>query len=235
MTKPIRSLLRHIYNFGGKLYLYPMLKYESKHPTFFSRNERAIEYGFTFNHISKLCPDTLLDIGTGISAFPNLVANCGIKVTAIDKIKGYWKGSFFNRHFRIENGDITTPDLNQQFDFVTCISVLEHIPEHLKAVKGMFSLVKKGGYLVLTFPFNENNYNNNVHKDKPNLTFVTQVYSRNEINEWLKDSDMQIINQEYYNVFNGEFWGQGTMTIPPIQVNQFDKSHLTCILLKKSE
>jgi len=234
MPKPLRNLLRGIYNFGGKLYLFPVLKFESKHPTFSSRNERAIEYGFTFKHISKLCPDTLLDIGTGVSSFPHLVSNCGIKVTAIDKMKGYWKGSFFNRHFRIENGDVTEPKLDKQFDFVTCISVLEHIPEHKKAVHGMISLIKKGGHLILSFPFNEENYNENVHKDKPNLTFVTQVYSRNQINDWLKDTEMQIVEQEYYEVFTGDFWAQGTMIIPPIKVNQNEKCHLTCILLKKS-
>jgi hypothetical protein len=45
---------------------------------------------------------------------------------------------------------------------------------------------------------------------------------------------MQIIEQEYYEVFTGDYWAQGTMIIPPNKVKQNDKCHLTCILLKKS-
>ncbi|MEJ0100725.1 MAG: methyltransferase domain-containing protein [Pseudomonadota bacterium] len=38
------------------------------------------------------------------------------------------------------------------FDLITCISVLEHIPEDSSAIKGMWSLLKSGGALILTVP-----------------------------------------------------------------------------------
>jgi SAM-dependent methyltransferase len=38
------------------------------------------------------------------------------------------------------------------FDLVTCISVLEHIPEDSGAVRAMWSLLRPGGRLVLTLP-----------------------------------------------------------------------------------
>jgi SAM-dependent methyltransferase len=38
------------------------------------------------------------------------------------------------------------------FDLVTCISVLEHIPDDLAAVRAMWRLLKPGGRLVLTVP-----------------------------------------------------------------------------------
>jgi SAM-dependent methyltransferase len=38
------------------------------------------------------------------------------------------------------------------FDLITCISVLEHIPEDYTAVRTMWSLLKPGGKLLLTLP-----------------------------------------------------------------------------------
>ncbi len=38
------------------------------------------------------------------------------------------------------------------FDLVTCISVLEHIPEDRRAVEAMWSLLRPGGRLILTLP-----------------------------------------------------------------------------------
>ena len=40
----------------------------------------------------------------------------------------------------------------ESFDAVTCISVLEHIPGDVAAVRTMWSLVKPGGVLLLTLP-----------------------------------------------------------------------------------
>lgn len=38
------------------------------------------------------------------------------------------------------------------FDLLTCISVLEHIPEDKKAVERMWSLLRRGGRMILTAP-----------------------------------------------------------------------------------
>jgi SAM-dependent methyltransferase len=40
----------------------------------------------------------------------------------------------------------------ETFDVVTCISVLEHIPDDLQAVTKIWSLIKPGGKLVITIP-----------------------------------------------------------------------------------
>jgi len=135
--------------------------------------------------LSKICPVEVLDVGSGGSSWPHLMANCGFQVTAIDKIKEYWKGGFFNRHYYVINDDITRPKITKQFDLITCISVLEHIPNHKDAVSGMFRLLKPGGHLVLTFPYNERQYIDDIYKlpdagygrDYP---FICQVLSRSK-------------------------------------------------------
>lgn len=119
-------------------------------------NERAIEYSFALRCVWRTSARRLLDVGSGYSPWPALLRNCGYIVTAIDSMKGYWRGSIFNRHFHIikdDIDDITKPKLSGTFDLITCISTLEHIPNHKDAVRGMFSLLKPEGYPVAALSF----------------------------------------------------------------------------------
>ena len=76
---------------------------------------------------------------------PHLMRNCGFLVTAIDNIKDYWHHGMTNRHYHVINDDITRSCLDGPFDLVSCISVLEHIPYHQKAIENIFRLLKPGG------------------------------------------------------------------------------------------
>jgi len=83
----------------------------------------------------KLCTGKVLDIGSGKSSWPHLMSICGFNVKAIDKMDGYWS-SYFNRHYKIYHDDITNSKTKEKFQFATCLSVLEHIPEHRSAMVG---------------------------------------------------------------------------------------------------
>jgi len=219
------------------LLLQPVFYKEKKFPLK-RLNERPVEYGFAFNCIAEHYPKTLLDVGTGTTAFPHLVANCGIKPTAIDQITRYWNFGMSNRHFKITRNDITAPTLGKKFDMITCISTLEHIPEHRKAVKGMFTVLADGGQIVLSFPYNENHYLPDVYRHPQagygqEHKFVGQVYSRNELNLWLQDNNAEIVKQEYYEAFSGEFWTMGIAIYPLRKSSSTQKHHLTCLLLRK--
>jgi len=225
------------YNFFGKYYLSPILNLEQRKRPFPKINERPVEYGFSFKHLQKLCTGKLLDIGPGKSSWPHILSTCGYEVIAIDKIDGYWN-SYINRHYKVVNDDITNPQLKEKFQFATCLSVLEHIPDHFQAIMNIHSLLDKNGYLILTFPYNETSYNEDIYKH-PNAgyghgsNFITQVYSRNEISEWITGTSFKIIDQEYYKVFTGEFWTFGERITPCLKVDNTDLHHLTCILLQK--
>jgi len=188
--------------------------------------------------LTKVSPRTILDVGTGKTALPHLMRNCGFIVTAIDNIRDYWKTGMINRHFYVIDDDITNTKLLEKFDFITCISVLEHITNFKDAVKCMFSLLNSGGHLVITFPYNEDHYIKNVYElSESNVTteypFVTQVYSRNEIDQWLSENDGSIVEQEYWKFFTGDYWTCGEMIVPPIQVNKSSKHQISCIIIKK--
>ena len=227
----------HLYNFIGAKYLSPILKSEQRKRPFPVINERASEYSFTFRYLQKLCIGKILDIGSGKSSWPHLLSTCGFDVKAIDKMDDYWN-SYFNRHYKIQNDDITNPKTKEKFQFATCISVLEHIPDHRTAVINIHGLLETNGYLVLTFPYNENVYNKDIYKHPDagygrNANFITQVFSRKEINDWLSDTSFEIIDQEYYKVFTGAMWTIGERVIPCVQTTSSELHHLTCILLQK--
>ena len=235
----MKKIILKIYNFFGALYLKPILKLEVKKRPFPIINERATEYSFSFKHLQKLCSGKLLDIGPGKSSWPHILSTCGFDVKAIDKQDGYWN-SYFNRHYRIVNDDITNPKTMEKFQFATCLSVLEHIPDHRAAMNNMHDLLEKDGFLILTFPYNETVYHQDIYKHPragygQNANFITQVYSRNEIKDWLADTSFEIVDQEYYQVFTGEFWTMGERVTPCVKTSNTDLHHLTCILLQKKE
>ena len=233
----MKSTLLSIYNFIGKKYLNPLLKLEQKKRPFPTINERPVEYAYSFKHLQNLCTGKLLDIGPGKSSWPHILSMCGYDVKAIDKIDGYWN-SYFNRHYKIINDDITNPKLKEAFQFATCLSVLEHIPDHSTAMENIHNLLDNNGYLLLSFPYNENTYHEDIYKHPEagygkDANFITQVYSRKEIDGWLKATSFSIVDQEYYKVFSGNFWTMGERITPCLKVENTDLHHLTCILLQK--
>jgi len=233
----MKKLLITTYNFIGKKYLSLILNAEQKKKPFKVINERSTEYLFALKYLRMLCPGDVLDIGSGKSSWPHLLSTCGFKVKAIDKMGNYWD-SFFNRHYKIDNEDITDPKTKQKFQFITCLSVLEHIPNHLRAMVNIHNMLEDNGHLVLTFPYNEDFYHSNIYKHPQagygqDANFITQVFSRASIDEWLSATSFEIVEQKYYRVFTGALWTIGKRLTPCEEVTRFHNHHLTCILLKK--
>ena len=202
-------------------------------------NERRIEYRFALQCLARTCPATVLDVGTGTTAFPSVLATCGFAVTAIDNVTDYWPGGMFNRHTHVIDDDIVKTSLNEQFDFITCISVLEHIEDCNAAVRNMFHLLTPGGHLVLTFPYNEHEYVDNVYERADagygkNVPYLCQVFSRKELEKWTEENSAVIVEQEFWEVFSGDFWTCGEWLDVPREVNDQGNHHLTCLLFRKN-
>jgi 2-polyprenyl-3-methyl-5-hydroxy-6-metoxy-1,4-benzoquinol methylase len=168
-----------------------------------------------------------------------MMRNCGCLVTAIDNVHDYWPNGMANRHYYVMQDNILQSKLKgAAYDLITCISVLEHIREHRQAVRSMIDLLKPGGHLVLSFPYNEHQYVSNVYAlpgsvGAGKFPFSTQVYSRTEVTQWCNDSPVRLIEQEYWRFFDGEFWTLGNPVCPPERTGPDDRHQLTCILLRK--
>ncbi|MGB9774423.1 MAG: class I SAM-dependent methyltransferase [Bacteroidota bacterium] len=235
MLRVLRDTGKRLLNVGPRW----LCKYEYKHQSFIRFNERPVEYAFVFKHLGRIYPRSILDVGTGESALPHLLRSCGALVTAVDNVRDYWPQGMFNRHYHIIDDDITNPRLiRDTFDLITCISVLEHIKQSDVAVSNMFKLLNPAGYLILTFPYTESNYIENVYRLPDSrygqdFAFVCQSYSRNELDRWLSRNNGIVRDQEYWQFWEGQYWTCGNQVIPPKKVDAKDRHQLTCILIQK--
>ncbi len=204
----------------------------------YSPNERVVEYRFVFDSLFKCSPKTVIDVGTGLTSLPHLMATCGFVVTATDNIEDYWPSGMFNRHFHLVNDDIMKTRVEGRFDFATCISTLEHIEDHQAAVKSMIKLLNPGGHLALSFPYNENRYVPNAYKEPgshvgAHIPYIAQVFSRKQIDQWCNANGARVVAQEYWQCYTGDLWTLGTQIYPPVAAEKTGKHHLSCLLLQK--
>jgi SAM-dependent methyltransferase len=203
-------------------------------------NERSVEYAFVFRQVTRYQPRAILDVGTGITALPHLLRTCGAVVTALDNVRDYWPAGMVNRHWRVLDQDIRAPRLRGPFDLITCVSVLEHIAEHQKAVEGMLGLLAPGGHLVISAPYNERNYCPNVYRlagseaaRSPLPAYATQAFSRRELDGWL-GSGARLVEQEHWRFFNGEYWTVGEKLPLPEKTSAGELHQLSCLLLERT-
>lgn len=234
MLKAAKSIVKNVLN------RYPqwICRQEFESQVFTRFNERPIELGFVFRKLGEIYPRNILDVGTGTTALPHLVRNCGFLVTATDNVHDYWPSGMLNRHYHVVDDDITNSHLKDTFDLITCISVLEHIERADDAVRNMFRLLDPNGHLIMTFPYNERSYVRNVY-ELPGSSYgqrapyITQSYSRTELERWLRENHGVIMDQEYWQFWEGDHWTVGNQIIPPTRVTADDRHQLTCIHIRK--
>ena len=142
-------------------------------------------------------------------------------MTAIDEANSYWGRRVANRHHHVLHDDITNPSIEGQFDAITCLSVIEHVRDHEAAIRGMRKLLSAGGHAVVSVPYQERRFIENVYAlpgvsygaDAP---YICRVYSRREIQRWLAEG-FEIVRQDYYRVFTGDLWAFGDRLRPPVK------------------
>jgi SAM-dependent methyltransferase len=145
-----------------------------------------------------------------------------------------------NRHWHIVDDDIMHTRLPAaSFDFVTCVSVLEHITDHRAAMRSMLSLLAPGGHLVLTCPYTDSQFVENCYdlpdaraeyRDSP---YICRSYSRGELDQWLSDSDVELVEQEYWRIENGPVHATGEWLFPAERVDRDQAHQLSCLLLRR--
>jgi SAM-dependent methyltransferase len=155
-----------------------------------------------------------------------------------------WQGRFlnrqrfFNRHYYVIRDDITDTRLDRQFDCVTCLNILALVEDHRAALRGMFSLLRPGGFLIISCPYNEHEFVPDAYslpgagygQDRPVLC---RQYSRAELDGWLAENGGVLVEQELYRCFSGKYWTMGERIVPPEPAGKDDPHHMTCLLIRK--
>lgn len=202
-------------------------------------NERTIEYEFVLKNLLKYeCLD-VLDVGTGSNSFSSALEHCGYNITATDLKQGSYWANFSNRHIHILRDDITNTTLNQKFDAILCISVLEHIPKFEDAVNGMAERLKSDGILIMTFPYSHDKYCENVYKLEEaddiakGFRYIGQSFSDNEIQMLCEKFGLKVLDTQFAKGWSGKYWRTGERYDFPVKVNTPQEANIGCFLFKK--
>jgi len=119
---------------------------------------RELEYGWISRR--TLSSDSLLDVGSGVSDFPAILSLLANNVVAVD-ITDYGKehtviAEKFQTSYKWMLADARKLQYSDNtFDCVTCVSVLEHIPDggDISAMQEMLRVCKVGGRVLISVPY----------------------------------------------------------------------------------
>jgi len=139
--------------------------------------------------------ETALDIGSGPGINVPLIRTYAKKVTCLEASDTAI--AMARRKFpdiTILHGSFPQTVPSGNFNLITMLDVLEHIEEQTGAIRTAWSLLKPGGYLMLTVPafmFLWSAHDNHVHHKRR--------YTSREIRSLLTDADFHIERVTYFN------------------------------------
>ncbi|MEI7843226.1 MAG: bifunctional 2-polyprenyl-6-hydroxyphenol methylase/3-demethylubiquinol 3-O-methyltransferase UbiG [Gallionellaceae bacterium] len=109
------------------------------------------------NRIAKISGKTVLDVGCGGGILSESMAGLGAKVTGIDlgeKPLQVAKLHLLESGKQVEYRKIAVEQLAAEqpgsFDVVTCMEMLEHVPDPASVVRACATLVKPGGHVFFS-------------------------------------------------------------------------------------
>ncbi|MBI9043086.1 MAG: class I SAM-dependent methyltransferase [Anaerolineaceae bacterium] len=116
--------------------------------------------------------------------------------------EGFQFGNYDNSQLDIVSDITDIPQPDQSFDVIMCVEVLEHLTEPIKAIKEMARLLRPGGRLILTAPFNSLTHFSPF--------FYYTGYSQNFYEYFLNEFDFNIEeiqkNGNYFEYLAQELW-----------------------------
>ena len=117
---------------------------------------KFVRNALVFKELNKLTPGVTLDIGCGIGDYAVFLSKRGHKVTAFDPSPfaieqvTERKGNDFN--IKTEINTIEEFYSSELFDNIVGIEVMEHIESDKVALQKIYSILKKGGSMLISVP-----------------------------------------------------------------------------------
>jgi 2-polyprenyl-6-hydroxyphenyl methylase/3-demethylubiquinone-9 3-methyltransferase len=174
------------------------------------------------NTASPLENKTVCDIGCGGGILSESMAQCGATVTGSDMGKAPLSVARLHAlesELDIDYLQITAEDMAQKnpasFDVITCMEMLEHVPDPASIIKACFDLVKPGGSVYFsTINRNPKSYMlaivgaEYLMKMLPRGTHdFSKFIKPSELDEWARSAGLELINLKgiSYNPFTSLF------------------------------
>lgn len=174
------------------------------------------------NSRTPLAKQKVIDIGCGGGILTESMVALGAQVTGIDMSKAaldvaklHQLESGLKIDYYLCTAEEMASKMEQQFDIVTCMEMLEHVPDPLSVIKACARLVKPGGHVYFsTINRNIKSYlfaivgAEYVLKLLPKQTHDYAKFIRpSELAEWCRKSGLAVKNLAgiSYNVFNKKF------------------------------
>src|SRR5688572_21304377 len=93
----------------------------------------------------------VLDVGGGAGAFSQRLVDLGYRVTALDSDPDKWQPANIPL-LRLDSDSGIAASVDQTFDAACCLEVIEHVENPWNLLREIYSVVKPGGYLLLSTP-----------------------------------------------------------------------------------
>ena len=108
-------------------------------------------------HRAQLDGATVLDVGCGGGLLSEAMARLGAKVTAIDLAEDLVKVATLHSlesgvqvDYRVQSVEALAAERPGSFDVVTCMEMLEHVPDPAAILQACATLLKPGGHLFVS-------------------------------------------------------------------------------------
>jgi 2-polyprenyl-3-methyl-5-hydroxy-6-metoxy-1,4-benzoquinol methylase len=155
---------------------------------------RRWEYAMAMRAMAEIAPDTrsIVDIGSGGSPFPAIMARAGYNVASIDKtgerqVRSKWPAAIRPNLRWIKLSDEMEP---LSFDFVTSISVIEHTENDLQRLLEWWGMADYGMF----------------------ITFDCSMDGAKKIDQHLRSYTMQQMRDMVESLPGGAIFGEVDMT-----------------------
>ena len=106
---------------------------------------------------AQLSGRTTVDIGCGGGILAESMANAGATVTGIDMAEGPLAVAKLHQHesgaqvdYRKATAEELASEAAESFDIVTCLEMLEHVPDPSLVIKSCAEMVKPGGHVFFS-------------------------------------------------------------------------------------
>jgi len=171
-------------------------------------------YRWMFSQFDRWLGHTVLDVGTGPGIpLPGLerrrVIAADLSQSCLDDVRRRFPG------VETVRADIADPAFAGQMrgrgiDTITCLNVLEHIPDDRQALAGFRRiLAETGGRLVLVVPAHQMLYG-----DMDRLADHQRRYARGGLERLLEASGFEILHARHFNPVGGLAWLANAKLLP---------------------